>query len=223
MKKVNVRLNCDLPLTLEEIASADLITDPTKKNPSSSRRPLVFISEVRGCWHVGKPVDTKRMYPCGVILSSCPALHPSHAPCWTPRSTRGTASEQELRPNGPCVGAPLSATVKKKNVHLFYDLPLAPEEIAPLTLSPTVGFPKAALALLVGSTCPVKGAEVRALCQLGVTVSVREVPGPFVSGAGRWLKGVVMDRTVNRPPSWKFYSRPRRGPKMRPKGAGGGG
>ena len=57
---------------------------------------------------------------------------------------------------------------------------------------------------------------------LGVTVSVREVPGPFVSGAGRWLKGVVMDRTVNRPPSWKFYSRPRRGPKMRPKGAGGG-
>ena len=89
-------------------------------------------------------------------------------------------------------------------------------------MSPTVGFPKAALALLVGSTCPVKGAEVRALCQLGVTVSVREVPGPFVSGAGRWLEGVVMDRTVNRPPSWKFYSRPRRGPKMRPRGAGGG-
>jgi len=155
MKNTNMRLNCDLPLTLEEIASADLITDPTKKNPSSSRRPLVFISEVRGCWHVGKPVETHRVYPCGVILSSCPALHPSHAPCWTPRSTRGTASEQELRPNGPCVGAPLSATVKKKNVHLFYDLPLAPEEIAPLTLSPTVGFPKAALALLVGSTCPV--------------------------------------------------------------------
>ena len=125
------------------------------RKTSVRRSPLVFISEVRGCWHVGKPVETHRVYPCGVILSSCPALHPSHAPCWTPRSTRGTASEQELRPNGPCVGAPLSATVKKKNVHLFYDLPLAPEEIAPLTLSPTVGFPKAALALLVGSTCPV--------------------------------------------------------------------
>ena len=31
MKNTNMRLNCDLPLTLEEIASADLITDPTKK------------------------------------------------------------------------------------------------------------------------------------------------------------------------------------------------
>ena len=31
MKNINMRLNCDLPLTLEEIASADLITDPTKK------------------------------------------------------------------------------------------------------------------------------------------------------------------------------------------------
>ena len=59
------------------------------RKTSVRRSPLVFISEVRGCWHVGKPVETHRVYPCGVILSSCPALHPSHAPCWTPRSTRG--------------------------------------------------------------------------------------------------------------------------------------
>ena len=57
---------------------------------------------------------------------------------------------------------------------------------------------------------------------LGVTVSVREVPGPFVSGAGRWLEGVVMDRTVNRPPSWKFYSHPRRIPQDEAKGRRGG-
>ena len=81
MKNINMRLNCDLPLTLEEIASADLITDPTEKNPSSFRRPLVFISEVRGCWHVGKPVETMRACPWwGAILSSCPALYPPHAP-----------------------------------------------------------------------------------------------------------------------------------------------
>ena len=79
---------------------------------------------------------------------------------------------------GPCVGAPLTATVKKKNVHLFYDFPLAPEEIAPPTLSPTVGFPKAALALLVGSACPVKGAEVRALFQW---TSARRPTPPLVA------------------------------------------
>ena len=52
-------------------------------------------------------------------------------------STRGKKRlHEELCPLGSYGGESLTAAVKKNIVHMYYDLLLTPEEIAPLILSP---------------------------------------------------------------------------------------
>ena len=77
---------------------------------------------------------------------------PSCCPILTPRSTRGVKRlREELGPIGRYGGAPLAVAVKKNIVHLYYDLLLTPEEIAPLILSPRK--PRAAWAFEPSKMC----------------------------------------------------------------------